>query len=116
LPEISQKIQKDLSEQGYDNKTAIKAALFTEEIGTTLLEQNGDNKVWVEYSLLYDKDRVSLIIRDSGKIFDVTDPDIQIKGLSSFVITGLLNVQKEKDYIPTNGYNRNIIRFNKTNQ
>lgn len=116
LPEISQKIQKDLSEQGYDNKTAIKAALFTEEIGTTLLEQNGDNKVWVEYSLLYDKDRVSLIIRDSGKIFDVTDPDIQIKGLSSFVITGLLIVQKEKDYIPTTGYNRNIIRFNKTNQ
>ena len=116
LPEISQEIQNDLYEQGYDKKTAMKAALFSEEIGTTLLEQNGDDKVWVEYSLLYDKDRVNLIIRDSGQIFDVTDPDLQIKGLSSFVITGLLNMQKEKDYIPTTGYNRNIIRFFKTNQ
>ena len=78
-----------------------------------MLEYNGKKKVWVEYSLLYDNDSVRLIIRDSGEIFDVTDPDLKIKGLSSFVISGLLNAQKEKDYIPTTGYNRNIIRFRK---
>ena len=111
LSDISQKIQIELTEQGYDKKTAMKAALFSEEISTTLLEQNADKKVWVEYSLLYDKDSVRLIIRDSGKIFDVTDPDLPVKGLSSFVVSGLLNAQKEKDYIPTTGYNRNIIRF-----
>lgn len=114
LSEIAMKVQTDLEEQGYDKKTAVRAALFTEEIGTTLLEHNDDKKIWVEYSLLYDKDSVRLIIRDSGRIFDVTDPDLQIKGLSSFVISGLLNAQKEKDYIPTTGYNRNIIRFFKS--
>lgn len=113
LSDISVKVQAELTEQGYDKSSAMKAALFTEEIGATLLEQNGDKKIWVEYSLLYDKESVRLIIRDTGKIFDVTDPDLQVKGLSSFVISGLLNAQKEKDYIPTTGYNRNIIRFYK---
>ena len=113
LSEISEKVQSELTQQGYDKASAMKAALFTEEIGTTLLEYNGKKKVWVEYSLLYDNDSVRLIIRDSGEIFDVTDPDLKIKGLSSFVISGLLNAQKEKDYIPTTGYNRNIIRFRK---
>ena len=114
LSDISQKVQNDLEEQGYDKRTSMMAALFTEEIGTTLFEQNGDKKICVEYSLLYDKDSVRLIIRDSGRIFDVTDPDLQIKGLSTFVVSGLLNAQKEKDYIPTTGYNRNIIRFFKS--
>ena len=113
LSEIAEKVQSELTQQGYDKASAMKAALFTEEIGTTLLEYNGKKKVWVEYSLLYDNDSVRLIIRDSGEIFDVTDPDLKIKGLSSFVISGLLNAQKEKDYIPTTGYNRNIIRFRK---
>jgi len=114
LSDISMKVQQELTEQGYDKAAAVKAALFTEEIGATLLEQNEDKKLWVEYSLLYDDGSVRLIIRDSGKIFDVTDPNIRIKGLSSFVISGLLKAQKEKDYIPTTGYNRNIIRFYKT--
>ena len=114
LSGIALKVQKDLEEQGFDKRSAVMAALFTEEIGTTILEQNDVKKIWAEYSLLYDKDSVRLIIRDSGRIFDITDPDLQVKGLSSFVISGLLNAQKEKDYIPTTGYNRNIIRFFKS--
>ena len=39
-------------------------------------------------------------------IFDVTDPELKIDGLSSFVINGLLNAQKEKAYLTTTGYNR----------
>ena len=47
-------------------------------------------------------------------IFDVTDPELKIDGLSSFVINGLLNAQKEKAYLTTTGYNRNMIRFERT--
>ena len=68
----------------------------------------------VEISLLFEKDSVLLIERDSGVIFDVTDPELKIDGLSSFVINGLLNAQKEKAYLTTTGYNRNMIRFCKT--
>ncbi len=78
-----------------------------------LYERNSQKDVLVEYSVTFDEDKAKLIIRDSGVIFDITDPDLEIKGLSSFVLNGLMNAQKEKDYIPTTGYNKNMIQFPK---
>ena len=111
MTNTSRAVQAQLEKHNYPKKTAIKAGLFVEEISAVVREKNDDKEVLMEYSLLFDKDSVRLVIRDSGNIFDVTDPDLQITGLSSFVINGLLNAQKEKDYIPTTGYNRNLIRF-----
>ncbi len=112
--EMAETIENLLLSHGYTQKTAIRAGLFAEEITGVLCERNmqkKQNKVLVEYSTLFEKDNVCLIIRDSGTIFDITDPDLEIKGLSSFVLNALLNAQKDKDYIPTTGYNRNIIRL-----
>ena len=123
MTDASEHIQERLKEKGYSNDAAMKAGLFAEEISATIREKNGDKKVLVEYSLLFDKDTsgedgtekesVRLVIRDSGIVFDVTDPELKISGLSSFVINGLMNAQKDKDYIPTTGYNRNVIRLYK---
>ena len=57
---------------------------------------------------------VGISLIEFGVIFDVTDPELKIDGLSSFVINGLLTAQKEKVYLTTTGYNRNMIRFSKT--
>jgi hypothetical protein len=48
----------------------------------------------------------------SGELFDATSPDLEIKGLSSYILNGLMEAQKEKEYLVTTGYNRNMIRFN----
>ena len=111
--EMSQLIEKLLLSHGYSKKTAMKAGLFAEEISNVLYERNSQKDVLVEYSVTFDEDKAKLIIRDSGVIFDITDPDLEIKGLSSFVLNGLMNAQKEKDYIPTTGYNKNMIQFPK---
>lgn len=111
MTEASREIERLMEEHNYPKQTAKKAALFVEEISATILEKNGDDKVFMEYSLIFEEQRVSLVIRDSGIIFDITDPNLEITGLSSFVINGLLSVQKEKDYLTTTGYNRNMIRM-----
>ena len=54
-----------------------------------------------------------IIERDSGKLFDLTDSDAQISGLSGFVLSGLMEAHKEKAYLVTTGYNRNMIRFSR---
>ena len=54
-----------------------------------------------------------IIERDSGVLFDITDPDQKIVGLSAFVLSGLMEAHKEKAYLTTTGYNRNMIRFYK---
>ena len=56
---------------------------------------------------------VDYIERDSGELFDLTNPDIPIKGLSGFILSGLMESHKEKAYLVTTGYNRNMIRFYK---
>lgn len=114
MTETSRAVQEQLERHHYPKATAVKAGLFVEEISAVVRERNCDDEVLMEYSLLFEKDCVRLVIRDSGVIFDVTDPDLQITGLSSFVINGLLTAQKEKGYLPTTGYNRNLIRFDHT--
>ncbi len=84
-------------------------------IGLTIIERNKKalESLLVELSLLFEQDSVLLIERDSGEIFDITDPDMAVTGLSSFIISGLLEAHKEKAYLTTTGYNRNMIRFRK---
>ena len=96
-------------------KTANRAGLFAEEIGLTVLDINKQSKkpILVEFSLFFEDDKVLIIERDSGKLFDLTDPDAQISGLSGFVLSGLMEAHKEKAYLVTTGYNRNMIRFSR---
>ena len=49
-------------------------------------------------------------------MFDLTDPDLKLKGLGGFVLSGLMEAQKEKAYLVTTGYNRNMIRFMQKDQ
>ncbi len=93
---------------------ANRAALFVEEIGLTIIERNKKSKkpVLIELSLFFEKDSVLIIERDSGELFDLTDPNQHIKGISGFILSGLMQAHKdEKAYLVTTGYNRNMIRF-----
>ena len=110
---LSERVDEALQSHGYPGSTATKAALFTEEIGLTILEKNEKKKLQVEISLFFEKDSVLLIERDSGVIFDLTDPDLKIAGLSSFILSGLMEAHQEKAYLTTTGYNRNMMRFSK---
>jgi hypothetical protein len=112
---LSGEVEKSLMSHDFSKKEAGRAALFVEEIGLTILEKNKHKKKpqLIEFSLFFDKDSVLIIERDSGELFDLTDPDTPIEGLSGFVLSGLMEAQKEKAYLVTTGYNRNMIRFHK---
>ncbi len=110
---LSAQVTDCLISHRYPKKTANRAGLFAEEIGLTVLDINKQSKkpILVEFSLFFEDDQVLIIERDSGKLFDLTDPDAQINGLSGFVLSGLMEAHKEKAYLITTGYNRNMIRF-----
>ena len=112
---LSEHIGNSLLSHRYEKGTASRAALFAEEIGLTILEKNRKAKkpVLIEYSLFFDPDSVLIIERDSGELFDITDPDLDVQGLSGFIINGLMKAHEEKAYLVTTGYNRNMIRFSR---
>ena len=113
---LSENVGRSLEEHNYSKADANRASLFVEEIVLTLIERNKNAKkpVLFEISLFFDPDSVLLIERDSGELFDLTDPDLQIKGISGFILSGLMESHKEKAYLVTTGYNRNMIRFNRS--
>ena len=110
---LSARVQEEFQKHGYPEKEGGHAALFTEEIGLTVLERNKASRkpLLVEFSLFFEKESVLVIERDSGEVFDITDPDAEIRGFSGFVLSGLMAAQKEKAYLTTTGYNRNMILF-----
>lgn len=110
---LSEWTQAAMQEHGYSARVASRAALFTEEIGLTILEKNATRRkpILIEISLLFEDGSALLIERDSGEVFDLTDPDQAISGLSSFILSGLMEAHKEKAYLTTTGYNRNMMRF-----
>ena len=113
--QLSRCTRDEISSHAYTNTLADRASLFVEEICLTIQEMNKQAKkpVMVELSLFFENDSVLLIERDSGKLFDPTDPDARISGLSGFVLSGLMESHKEKKYLVTTGYNRNMIRFSR---
>ena len=113
--ELSEKVVESLISHNYPKEIANRAGLFVEEMGLTILEKNKKSKkpVLVELSLVYDRDSVLVIVRDSGKLFDLTDSDSQVEGLSGFVLSALMESKKDKAYLVTTGYNRNMIRFSR---
>jgi len=114
---LSVHVRDSLLSHKYPGIVAERAALFVEEIGSTILEFNKKSKkdILIELSLLFQKDSVLVVVRDSGELFDATSPDLEIKGLSSYILNGLMEAQNEKEYLVTTGYNRNMIRFLKSN-
>ena len=115
---LSESVAENMLRHGYSKNDANRAALFVEEIGLTVLEKNSQAKkpVLIELSLFFEPDSVLIIQRDSGELFDITDPDLQVKGLSSFILSGLMEAHQEKAYLVTTGYNRNMIRFSRSAQ
>jgi hypothetical protein len=110
---LSEKVENLLKEHNYPKGMANKAALFVEEIGLTILEQNKKEKkkLFIELSVVFEEKGTLIIERDSGIIFDITDPDQKIEGLSGFILSGLMEMHEEKAYLTTTGYNRNMMRF-----
>ena len=110
---LSDKVRDGLLAHQYKRTVANNAALFVEEIGLTILDRNKKAKkpLLVELSLFFEKESVLIIIRDSGILFNLTESDVQVGELSSFILSGLMEAHREKAYLITTGYNRNMIRF-----
>ena len=70
-------------------------------------------KIQIEISMLFEDNSLVLIERNTGVIFDPTDPDQDVTGLSSFILSRIMVFLKEKAYLTTTGYSRNMMRFTK---
>lgn len=107
----AQEFFKDILDKekiSYEIKNSIM--FLCEEVLHHIYETNEKKKIIAQCDLIIDKD-ISFIIRDLGKIYDITDPDLEITSLRSMVLTGFIEHIHDKSNMVTTDYNRNLFRF-----
>jgi len=104
-------IGRALEEKGYTKGIVNKVMLLIEETLMMILENNPEKLVLAECSILMD-DSLKVIIKDDGIIFDLTNSDMKLSSLRSYIISNLAeNISPRKMHFLTLSYNRNVFEI-----
>jgi len=97
----------EILKRGIDLKLAMRSALIIEEIGMSIVENNPNEEILAELTLIFGE-QTQIIIRDNGKHFDLTDEEVN--SFRSFFIYSFLDGSKtNRSYLTTQNYNRHIF-------
>lgn len=112
-PENTIKMRDDieclLRKCSISDKTIYRIMLLIEELCTLITEQNPGKKIYCECTIkISDSEKqIKIIMRDSGKIFNITDSDMEISSLNAFVVSSMMEKYENRKNLTTMGYNRN---------
>lgn len=101
-----------LRKQGIRNDVVSNIALLIEECAMAVADASRHpERVCVEISLIVENSSVTLILRDTGVILDLTDVDLPVTSLRRFVIASMMQEQQSRRYLNTVGCNRTVLLF-----
>jgi len=87
-------------------------ALVAEEVVLVIADANVGRRVLVELTVdLSNPVKPRLIVRDDGRIFDITDPDQNLRSMSAYVLSRVVSIKAERINLTTAGHNRSILAF-----
>ena len=112
IAETSSAVSRFLSDRGLPEAIVYRAALMVEEVFMAVKDRNGARRVRGEATLDLNGDGVSLILRDDGEVFDITDADARITSLRTYLVASVMESLPGRMNLTTTGYNRNIFKFN----
>lgn len=105
-------IGDELRQRGYDNRTITRVALLFEELFMLLHEKNAGRAVQGECALLLEGDRIRLIARDTGIKFNLSDSDMEVSSLRSYVVSRVAEtISTDKRHLVTMSFNRNVFEI-----
>ena len=78
-----------------------------------LVDRHGGRakRIVAETSITVGKENVQVVFRDTGDKCDLTDGDAPVSSLRTFVISGLMKIIRDRQYLNTIGCNRAMFRF-----
>ncbi|MBO6112260.1 MAG: hypothetical protein J6P45_04350 [Lachnospiraceae bacterium] len=110
---ICDEIESTLTLKGYEKKHVLRVRLIAEELFMLIHEINGKKAVLAECLLVMNSDRIDLIERDNGKVFDLTDEDMPVNSLRAYLITQIsASYVQKKRFMPVLSENRNTFSIN----
>jgi Na+-driven multidrug efflux pump len=108
-------IGKALEKRGYDRKTVNRVMLLFEEMFLLICEKNPGDEVQGECALILEDEAIRIIVRDTGVQFDLSDADMEVTSLNSYVISTVAErVTSCKQHLMTMSFNRNMFEVSGT--
>ncbi len=88
----------------------MRSQLVFEELFMLIYEKNPGRSRQAECAVLIEGGRIRMISRDTGCKVDLSDPDMEIDSLRSYVISSVTNqISSQKNHLVTMSFNRNMI-------
>lgn len=109
IMEMRDLAEEFLKENHIKKSIILRVLLLIEECGMATIAENRGKKIIAEYSLMITRHRIKLIMRDSGKIFDITKTDTEIKDISTYAVSSLMETYEDKKYVTTIQFNRSVL-------
>lgn len=106
--EISQKAAEIMKKRNINPKSIIKVSLLIEEGLLLIKEKNPDKKVYAECTIFFEE-KIKVIFRDDGIIFDMTDANSEVSSFRSFFVSSLMEHYSDKAHLITTSYDRNVF-------
>ena len=106
----SSAIEAHLLEQGAGGLRASKAALLVEEALMVVRDRNSGRSIKAEATVDLN-DGLTLVLRDDGEIFDITDADASVSSLRSYLVSNLMTAIPNRRNLTTTGFNRNVFKL-----
>ena len=99
--------EAEFIKRGFDSHLTMKISLIIEEVGMSIVENNPNEEPLAELTLIFGE-KIQIIIRDSGKRFDLTDEKVN-SFRSFFLYSFLEGSSTDRSYLTTQNYNRHIF-------
>ena len=109
--DIQAKMIEGLKKESCSDIAIARASLIFEEIYMLVYNKNKGKTVYAECSISILDDKIKMILKDDGELFDITDSDINVDSLSSYVVSSMLSNINRKQYLMTLSYNRNVFEI-----
>ena len=93
-----------------DERKANFTSLLIEETLMLVKDHNKGRRIGAEVTLDF-RDKIHLIMRDDGEIFDLTDADARISSLRSYMVSNLMIAIPARRNMMTTGFNRNAFEI-----
>ena len=106
----SSAVGEHLKAKGAGEWRATKAALLVEEALMVVRDRNAGRRVKAEVTVDLN-DGLTLVLRDDGEIFDITDADARISSLRSYLVSNLMTAIPHRRNLTTTGFNRNVFKL-----
>ena len=101
-----------LAESGYEKQSVNRVMVLFEEIFMLIYEKNKDERVLAECSIVASEDALKLVGRDDGRAFDLSDEDMKLDSLRSYVLSRLTS-QKSRvaKHLVAMSFNSNMFEL-----